>query len=164
MLGQLQWHPRPHPLDPIAAVGWGRSTAVALGRRLLELSDDILALYRGVAGPEVLLVLDPRPHGPDIAPANAEPTAAERPQAPPLPWVDGVHYLGWDPGAPGLLLPTHSSPSAPGELLSRALSRRAGPGQSPLAVLPDPPRIVPAGSARPIDRSSLTRWLAQVDS
>lgn len=152
MIDTLRWSPRAEPLAPVAAVGWGQATAAALGRRLLAFDDDALGRWQGVAGPEVLLVLDPTPADP------IEPPAPDA-QAPPLPWVEGVQYLGWDPGAPGLLLPTTLSPEIPGELLAMALSRRVPPGQAPLALLTQPPRIVPAGSARPIDRAALTRWL-----
>lgn len=132
----VSWRPRPTPLEPSAVVAWGATLASKLGRRLLEHDDEALARWRGVAGPEVLLAL-----GPD------------------LPWIDGVQYLGSDPAAPGLLLPTTAAPTVPAELLAQALRGRAAPGSMPLAVLPDPPRVVPTGSARPIDRPSLSKWL-----
>lgn len=45
-----------------------------------------------------------------------------------LPWVDGCRYLGRDPAAPGVYLPTELEPDVPVALFAAALQRRhAGP-------------------------------------
>ena len=127
------WRPRASPLTPVAVAARG-DVARALARRLLALDDDALSALRGVAGADVLLVA-----GTD------------------LPWVDGVLYLGRDPAAAALLLPTALEPSVPAHFLERALEARFGAG--PLAVLPDPPAVVAAGAVRPIARETLAAWL-----
>lgn len=129
--------PRPLPLAPQAALAEGPA-AVRLARRLLEGPDAALARLAGVGGPGVLAVCG----------AEAD-----------LPWVDGVRYLGRDPAAPSLLLPTALAFDGPLELLERALLRRAAPAGAPLAVLLDPLRLVPLGAARPVSRARLAAWL-----
>jgi hypothetical protein len=104
------------------------------GERLLEL--------KGVAGPGLIIVL-----GEESA----------------LPWVEGICYLGKDSEAAALLLPTNLQPSVPVPLLERAIlasqSIRDQVNLMPLAVLPDPPAIAAAGSARPVERELLEAWL-----
>jgi hypothetical protein len=53
-----------------------------------------------------------------------------------LPWVDGVRYLGRDPLAPHLLLPTNRTPGVPVDLFESALIQRS-PVLSPFAVIPE---------------------------
>lgn len=106
---ELRWQPRPVPLVARAAVGLGE-----VGDRLLRaIGARRLEVVR-FAG--ALVVLGPEPE---------------------LPWVDQVLYLGIDPRAPGLLLPTHRAPTVPIDLLARALTggRRLAP---PIAVLDEP--------------------------
>jgi hypothetical protein len=119
----------------VAATG---EVARALARKLLAREDGALARLRGVAGPELLVLLG---------------------EAEALPWVDGVVYLGRDEQAPSLLLPSNRAPAVPPALLERALLARAGAGDAPLAVLLDPPRLVPTGSARTVARERLSGWL-----
>jgi len=115
----------------------GRGEAgVRLAVRLQRMDDARLAGLRGVAGPGLLLLV-----GPD------------------LPWADGVAYLGRDPDAPLLLLPTHLRPDVPVDLLQRALVDAHGGEGAPLAVLVDPPSVVGVLAARAVDRSALERWL-----
>ncbi len=128
------------PLTPIAAVGLELGgVAEALAKRLLALSDHELSQLRGVAGDGVLLVLGD---------ANA------------LPWVNGITYLGVDPRAPRLLVPTMLTPNLPIELFEQALLRdlRAEP---PIAVLTAAPRLISLAAALPIDRAALQAWLAR---
>jgi hypothetical protein len=113
------------------------AAAVALATRLLARDDDALRRLAGAAAPGLLVILG---------------DAAD------LPWVDGIVYLGRDPGAPALLLPTALAPDVPAPLLERALLARGG--GAPLAVLLDPPALVPTGGARPLDRALLETWLA----
>ena len=104
---------RPDVLDPIAVVGLGR-VAGALARRLLRLGDESLHELRGAAGDDVLVVLG----------------ATEA-----LPWVDGVNYLGRDPHAPRLLLPTMVRPAIAADAFERAIARHAAALPSPWAVV-----------------------------
>ncbi|MFS8071489.1 MAG: hypothetical protein ACMG6S_34395, partial [Byssovorax sp.] len=97
-----------------------------------------LARLTGVAGPSLLIAL-----GDGDA----------------LPWVDGVVYLGRDPRAPSLLVPTALAPNVPVALLERALLGRGEALAALLAVLVDPPALVGVGAARPIERAALTAWI-----
>lgn len=130
--------PRAEPLAASAAIAEGEAAA-RLARRLLALPDASLARLDGVAGEGLLAVL-----------------GAEND----LPWVDGVRYLGRDPAAPALLLPTARTPVLPLPLVERALAAAAPEGAAPLAVLTDPLRVVPLGRARPVDRARLLAWMA----
>ena len=69
-----------------------------------------------------------------------------------LPWADGAVYLGRDPRAPGLLLPTLLSPDVPLDLLERAVARRM---LLPVAWLPAPTALVSLASAGPVDPARL---------
>jgi hypothetical protein len=130
---------RAEPLRPAGVVAEGQA-ALGLARRLLALEDAALARLSGVAAPGLLAV------------AGAEED---------LPWVDGVAYVGRDPAAPSLLLPTATEPAAPAALLERALLASAPGAPLPLAVLDAPLRVVPLGAARPVERTRLAAWLAR---
>jgi hypothetical protein len=137
---RVLWRPRARPLPPVGAAARGRA-ARALAERLTSRSDEALARLEGVAGEDLLVVLGP---------------------ADELPWTDGAIYLGRDPGAPSLLLPTTHEPSVPLPLLERALIARAlrVPGAAPpLVVFPDPPLLASTLSARPLNRVMLMIWL-----
>jgi hypothetical protein len=147
----VTWVPREPPLRPVGVAAWGPAGA-RLAERLRACTDEQLQSWTGVQGEGILLVL-----GED------------------LPWADGVLWLGRDPAAPGLLLPTAMRPTAGGtatggrepspadpggraaagepgvELLARALAR-FGPS---LAVIPELRRVVPLLGARPIARERL---------
>jgi hypothetical protein len=127
-----QWTARAAPLSPRAVAATGDAVR-ALARRLLDRDDAALARLRGVAGPDAVLVVI----GDD------------------LPWVDGVTYLGWDPEAPTLLVPTALAPTVPAGLVEAAFARRFPGESSPLAVLPEIGRVVPTGDARPLERNAL---------
>lgn len=134
---------RAEPLRPCAAVAEGEA-ARRLAARLLARSDEELSRLSGAAGPGMIAVLG----------AEAD-----------LPWTDGVLYLGRDPDAPSLLLPTALAPGAPLPLWERALLAAAqAAGESaapPVAILLDPLRAVPLGGARPVRRAALAAWLAE---
>ena len=135
----VAWGPRDEPLAPLAIAARG-SAARALAARLARCDDAGLARLRGVAGPSLLIALG---------------------ESDALPWVDGVVYLGRDPRAPSLLVPTALAPDAPIALLERALLAR-GPGiAAPIAVLVAPPALVGVGAARPIGRALLEAWIAK---
>jgi hypothetical protein len=131
----VAFRPRAEPLAPLAAAARGPA-ALALAARLLARDDAALEALHGVSGPGLLVVVGDR----------------ER-----LPWVDGVVYLGRDPAAPSLLLPTALEPDVPAPLLERAVLAR-GRLAAPIALLIDPPALVAAGGARPIRRAELSAW------
>lgn len=128
---------RTEPLAPVAAAVRGPAAA-ALARRLLARDDAALATLSGVGGPSLLVL------------------AGERDA---LPWIDGIVYLGRDPAAPALLLPTTLAPDVPPALLERAVLTRLQGSAPPIAVLVDPPALVPMGEARPLNRDTLQRWV-----
>jgi hypothetical protein len=132
----VRFRPRAAPLAAVAAAARGPA-AVALAARLLARDDAALAQLEGVAGPGLLLILG---------------AAAS------LPWIDGVVYLGRDPAAPSLLLPTALEPDVPLPLFELAVLARAE--GAPIAVLVDPPALVLASAARPILRATLSAWVA----
>lgn len=139
---RVAWIPRDAPLvaRAVAAVG---APARALADRLAALDDAALGALDAVAGGaardaagDVLVVLG---------------------AAAALPWVDGVVYLGRDDAAPELLLPTALAPSVPPGALALAI-RGVVSVPGPIAVLAAPPRLVPCGVARAIDRGRLAAW------
>jgi MoxR-vWA-beta-propeller ternary system protein len=132
----VTWQSRDHPLSAVAVTARGKA-ALALARRLLDLDVESLACLRGVAGEGFIMVIGEEES---------------------LPWVDGVIYLGRDPRAPSLLVPTTLEPSVPPALLERALAGRF-PNMSPLVVFADAPLVVPLGSARPVAAASVSEWL-----
>lgn len=129
------------PLSALAVAAVG-PVALALARRVLAAGEVARDLWRGVAGPGVLVLL-----------GDTES----------LPWVEGVVYLGRDPAAPALLLPCTLAPEVAPALLERALVARAA-GATPLAVLPRSAHLVPVGAARPVSRESLEAWLARQEA
>ena len=130
--------PRRLPLSPSAAAGVG-PVATRLGERLLDLDESHLARLRGVTGEDVLVILG---------------------EAESLPWVEEIAYLGVDPSAPRLLLPTAEAPDVPAALLEKALFSRVREQTGPLAVL-STRLLVPVGAALTIQRASLERWLSR---
>lgn len=123
--------PRREPLEPRAVLAFG-PVAQRLMARVLEYSDVELAQWTGVTNDELVVLL-----------GDGSGEAV-------LPWVDGVIYLGSDPRAPGLFVPTAIETKAPLELVARSLLRRSPP---PLAVSLEPPRIVPLVKARRLSRA-----------
>ncbi|HET8724193.1 MAG TPA: hypothetical protein VFM53_08285 [Anaeromyxobacteraceae bacterium] len=137
MTAILRMRPRTVPLGPRAVVAEG-TVAARLARYLLARDDASLGKLSGVAAPGLLVIT-----GPEEA----------------LPWVDGVCYLGLDPEAPALLLPTALEPEVPVALLERAILSGAGNAATPLALLDAPVRVVPTGESRPIERAHLLAWM-----
>lgn len=140
---RVAWTPRDAPLvaRAVAAVG---AAARSLADRLAALDDAALGALAAVAG-----------RGPAGDPGREVVVVLGEPAA--LPWVDGVVYLGRDDDAPDLLLPTALAPSVPPGVLALAV-RAAVSRPGPVAVLAAPPRLVPCGVARAIDRGRLAAW------
>ena len=76
-----------------------------------------------------------------------------------LPWVDHGLYLGRDPRAIGLLVPTREQANVPMDLFERALRRRLGDVTGTLAVLPGWQKVVPLNGAVRLSSSLLTAAL-----
>jgi MoxR-vWA-beta-propeller ternary system domain bpX5 len=142
--------PRRAPLPACAAVATGAASR-ALARRLLEEPDERLAALRGLTGDSLLAVLG----------------AAEA-----LPWVDGVLYLGSDPDAPRLLLPTTAAPEIAPALFEAAVlthvarcfaaeagARRGAQPLPPFAVMDRPRWVFSLAGAASIQRARLIAWL-----
>lgn len=138
---RITFSPRAEILDPVAVAGVGRA-ARALAGRLLRLADEQLRELRGAAGDDLLVVLG---------------------ETSSLPWADGVAYLGRDPDAPRLLVPTMVRPDLALDVLERAIARHAAtlpstlPG--PWAVLVSPPQLFSVAHAVAIERDRLQAWL-----
>ena len=77
-----------------------------------------------------------------------------------LPWIDGVAYLGRDPQASSLLLPTNLLPDVPLALFERALVRTCQL-PAPIGVLVSPPMVASLATARPIVRAALETWMVE---
>ncbi len=133
----VAFRPRAAPLVPVAVAACG-AAAFALAARLAERDDAALARLSGVGGEGLLVVIG---------------------EAADLPWVDGVVYLGRDPGAPALLLPTALEPDVPAPLFERAILAHASGAPPPVAVIVGPagagPLLAGTGGARPIRRGEL---------
>lgn len=136
-MGAVKWIDRPRVLAPIAACAHGPA-AEALAAKLSTWPADRLAKLSGVAAktPEWTIVV----------------LARNEDQ---LPWVDGIRYLGKDPLAPKLLLPTAEQPDVPLGLFERAITEKAGIA-GPLAVLAPPlASIISLHSALPLSVKKL---------
>ena len=134
----IQWLPRPEPLRPTALAAQGQAALVLARRLLRDLDREEPLGLSGTASADLLILLG---------------------EAESLPWVDGVQYLGRDPDAPSLLLPTTLAPSVAPSLLERAFLRRFPGLAPPLAVLPSLACVASAAEARPLDRERLRAWL-----
>ncbi|MCA9520162.1 MAG: hypothetical protein KC609_04295 [Myxococcales bacterium] len=129
----LEWKPRPDPLAPLAALAEGDVTP-RLRARLSRFGDEALTHVAGAQGDDWLCVI------------------AERPR---LPWVEGIQYLGRDPDASALLLPTTHRPNIPVALLQRILIHRFSQSLPPLALCIQSERVLALGCAVAIERG----WL-----
>jgi hypothetical protein len=138
---RITFSPRADVLDPVAVAGLGPA-ARALANRLLRLTDEQLRELRGAAGDNLLIVLG---------------------ETSSLPWADGVAYLGRDPDAPRLLVPTMVRPDIGLDVFERAIARQAAAlsstVSSPWAVLASPPQMFSAAHAAAIERDRLHAWL-----
>ncbi len=135
---RIRWSQRETALTPVGVAAVG-DRARALARRMLR--DDSAAMIEGLraAGTsDALVILGEASH---------------------LPWVDGVIYLGKDPRARSLLIPTNVIPSVPIDAVERALAGRFADVQPPIVVLPALGRIFSAAAALPLGRAHLARWL-----
>lgn len=138
--GFATWSDRESPLTACAVAACG-NVARQLANQLLELDHAAMGRLSGVAGKNSIVLLGDETN---------------------LPWVDGVLYLGRDPLAPALLLPTRIEPTVPSaNLLERALLNRFSKSKAPLAILPDTLTIISCYDARQLTRSRIEEWLAE---
>ena len=68
-----------------------------------------------------------------------------------LPWIDGLVWLGRDPRAPELLLPTRYEPPVHPGLIARRLG--------PVAMTLDPARVLPISATGRLHGPAVERWL-----
>lgn len=134
----ITFSPRDEILEPVATIAIGPAARM-LAERLLQHPDEQLREWTGVAGTGVLVVLG----------------ASDS-----LPWVDGVSYLGRDPRAPRLLVPTTLQPATVAiEVFEQAVLGGDSRLAPPLAVIVSPPRIFSLADALPIRRDRVRAWL-----
>jgi MoxR-vWA-beta-propeller ternary system domain bpX5 len=129
----IQWRLRAQPLVPCAVVAFAKAVGF-LGTRLLARSDDALAKLEAVKLENGLVVLGA---------AND------------LPWAPGVLYLGTEPSAPALLLPTTVEPSAHPALIERAILARHDRLTAPVALVHSPALMFSVRAARFLTRAAL---------
>ena len=128
---------RQTPLSPAAVVARGR-VSHALVERLSREEAARLTGLSAVAGVDLLIVLG---------------------EAETLPWADGVEYLGREPEAPALFLPTGRRANVPAALLEAALRRTHGHPSGGLALCwRDGPAVVSLADARKVSREALSHW------
>lgn len=138
--GFVTWSDREPPLVACAVAAQG-SVAKELANRLLHLDDAALLRLAGVAGPNTIVLLGDEAD---------------------LPWVDGVLYLGRDPLAPSLLLPTRMEPLVPtANLLERAMKGRFETLSPPLAILPETLTVISCNKALRLRRDRIEAFLSE---
>jgi hypothetical protein len=120
---------------PVAALLAHGPTAVELARRLLRKPAAELGRWSGVGAPGLLVLLGEG-----------------------LPWIDGVRYLGREPDAPSLLVPTTLAPDVPAPLVERRLVSEGN--RAPIVICDAPAVILSAAAARSVSAAGLERWLA----
>jgi len=129
-MGPVRWRRRSIPLRPSAVwVPRDRVPAQAWAR------DARLPRWRAVALPDGLVVLGSE-----------------------LPWAEGATWLGADPDAPTLLLPTRLEPDHPVDLVASAIERAVPHGRPPVVVLPHLDLLIPVGRPGHIDAERLRAW------
>lgn len=79
-----------------------------------------------------------------------------------LPWIDGATWLGREPEAPSLLVPTCTALTPHARLVLALLERRYASLAFPLALIPRAETIVivPLGGARSPGGEPLAAWIA----
>lgn len=137
----VTWSPRSEPLVPCACIARG-PIARTLGHTMLTWDATRLARVKACAGEGVLVLLG---------------------ESADLPWSDGVVFLGRDPAAPHLLLPTNRRPDVPVDLFARAVAAHLPEAAKAGVILPDETDAllwVPVVAAGPVERESLEAWMA----
>ena len=133
-----QWRPVADAVAPRAAVGHGVAAARLLAR-LAAMSPNARAALAATGTADWLVVLGP---GDD------------------LPWVEGVRYAAPCAASPALWLPTHLEPTAPADLLWRALESRHR--RTPILLWPEPAVVLPLDRQLPVDDALLSTLAAHL--
>ena len=133
-----QWRPAADVAAPRAAVGHGAASARLLAR-LAALPQARRATLAATGTADWLIVLGPADN---------------------LPWVEGVRYAAPSATSPALWLPTHVEPTAPIDLLWRALEARHR--RTPLLLWPDPAAVLPLDRQLPVDDAVLATLATHV--
>jgi hypothetical protein len=128
---RLAWIEREPPLAVAGVVGLGPA-ARALGRRLLARGD--AEAFRGLVREETLVLLGRDP-----------------------PWAEGVVYLGREPLAPGLYLPTRLRTVEDPSLVGERLLLEGVHGAA--ALLPEQGIVLALAEARRLDPDQLRDWV-----
>lgn len=129
----ISWSPTDTPLQPCVAVATD-SIAAQLLQKLITMDDAALAAYKGVAGKNIVLISGDS-----------------------LPWVNGIRYLGSDPQAPNLFVPTNLQCNIPLALLDKAIKRQVA--NTPVALLPELNAMVSFQQALSVCRDLVSDWL-----
>ena len=131
---KLTWMPRLIPLRPEAAIATG-AAAQKISQLMLRYPVERLERLKAGGLGELLLVVGDEDD---------------------LPWAPGVSYLGRDPDAHQIYLPTNLQPNLPAILLEQSL-RQAGK-RLPLAVLPETMQLVTITNLLPLRREILEKF------
>ncbi len=132
------WRPVADAVAPRAAVGHGVA-ATRLLARLAALPEQRRASLTATGTAEWLVVLGPSDD---------------------LPWVEGVRYAAPGVASPALWLPTHVEPTAPADLLWRALEARHG--RAPLLLWNEPTAVLPLDRQLPATDALLATLAAHL--
>ena len=133
-----QWRPVGNAPAPRAAVGQGIA-ANRLLARLAALPASRRTALTATGTADWLIVLGPTDD---------------------LPWVEGVRYAAPCAACPALWLPTHCAPTAPPDLLWRALEARHR--RAPLLLWPDPVAVLPLDRQLPADDALVATLAARL--
>lgn len=133
----ISWKSRTKPLEAVAVAGRGVTKAMFMDR-LRRRTDADLSGLRIILDDDSFILLG---------------------ESARLPWASGGLYLGCDPNAPGLLLPTMIEPTLPAHLFEEVLRSRCPNLPAQTAVFHRPLHVVPVTNALPMTDDSIMNWL-----
>ena len=133
-----QWRPVAEAAPPRAAVGQGIAASRLLAR-LAAMPPARRAALTATGSADWLVVLGPTDD---------------------LPWVEGVRYAAPSAVCPALWLPTHCAPTAPADLLWRALEARHR--RAPLLLWNEPAAVLPLDRQLPADDALVATLAARL--
>jgi hypothetical protein len=133
----VTWKSRREHLPPAAVAGRGVSRCIIMERLRRRTPAELAALHIVVAD-DYFVVMG---------------------ECGTLPWVSGSFYLGRDPDAPTLLLPTALEPTLPVNLLEEVIHTRFPMHLGQTAVFPHPLHLMPLANARLLTDDAVFAWL-----
>lgn len=133
----VNWKSRRKPLDAIAVAGRGVTKLIIMERLRRRAPSDLIGLHLITFNDYFVILGDP---------CN-------------LPWATGAIYMGRDPKAPNLLLPTMLEPTLSTNVLERVLSNYSGYTATAIAVFARPLYIMPIVDARPLTEEPSIKWI-----